>query len=68
MKKNPDLWGCSTLKKLIVEFKLVFLIIVFSALNVLAATARHSDLNADLQQQIVITGTVTDVSTGEALR
>ena len=67
MKKNPDLWGSSTQKKLIVEFKLVFLIIVFSALNVLAATARHSDLNADLQQQIVITGTVTDVSTGEAL-
>jgi TonB-linked SusC/RagA family outer membrane protein len=67
MKRKCYLWVLSTLKRLIVELKLAFLIIVVSSLNVLTAPAEISDLDTDFQKQVVITGTVTDVSTGEAL-
>lgn len=53
------------------EFKMAFLIIVVSSLNVLANPVEEIlpdlKLNAAFQQQISITGAVTDASTDEAL-
>ena len=72
MKKNFDLWGHSTppLRKLITELKIALFIIVVSVSNVIAFPA-NSNLFAitsetELQQGIV-SGTVTDASTGEVL-
>ena len=63
MKKTLDLWVPlnKTKKKLLIELKITLLVIVLSATNVLAFPL------ADLQQQIVISGTITDAATGEAM-
>jgi len=72
MEKKIDLWVSSqpALKKLIMELKIAFLIIVVSVSNVLAnATCSNVFVNASetVLQQTSISGTVTDASTGEAM-
>lgn len=63
MKKNLALWVHLNpiIKKLLFGLKLTILFIVLSVTNVLAFPL------ADLQQQRVVTGTITDATTGEAM-
>jgi len=57
------------LVRLIMELKLVIMFLMFGISNILAANPdlQVTSSDADLQQQIMVSGLVTDASTGEAL-
>lgn len=65
MKKSFDLWVHShpVLKKLIIQLKIAFFVVLVSGTNVFAADAFSV---SDLQQQVV-TGKITDSQTGDAM-
>ena len=75
MKFFFDLWVCihPALKKLIMELKIAFLIVVINVSNVLAIPTDPLENNllaiasGTELQQVTLRGTVTDASTGEAL-
>jgi TonB-linked SusC/RagA family outer membrane protein len=63
MKKDSDLWTRlnPTKKKLLTELKIALFIILLNVPNLSAITL------ADPQQQILVTGTITDATTGQPM-
>jgi TonB-linked SusC/RagA family outer membrane protein len=72
MKKNFELWGHSNppLRKLIMELKIALFILLISVSNIKAFPANSSITAVASEtelQQLIVSGTVTDAATGEAM-